>query len=287
VRVQNNRCDGSISHSGCFKFAASGTSRLVGLDVSHNTITVGDAGAIATQGIELFSTTKADDSAIQHFVIADNIIDAETAKNASAMCISLGGARHGSVRGNVLRDCGASGVEVIASYAVIANNTLDNTGPITWDANATSHTNVVITGNIMTRPSSRAIHLIQSGTNVLDTAIIAQNIIHAPAQAALRIQTSDNKSPLVSNLVITQNAFRDNAVGFAVIESFGATSQVDITGNRFTNIDGSKSHAIHIGAGGRGFNVRNNVFNGSAMFLNDVAAVAAAADNLVNGRIAK
>jgi hypothetical protein len=288
VRVHHNSCDNSAQQTGCFKFTASSAGTLTDIDVSDNDITVGDAGTIDTLGIELFSTDS-NDSDIQQFTIANNRIAASNSTNTNVFCISLGGARNGVVSGNSVKNCNAFGIEVIASYTSIVANTLDSTGPITWNAAAAAHAGVVITGNsILTSTGVAGIQLYQatSSSNFLQAGIISNNIFTSPAQAAIVIQPSIGNTIL--EIRISDNIFNGNTSGRTAIVVYGTSgsagvSQISIEANRFTNINGAGAYGLSLASGGRNFAFRNNYFTGNAWLSNAGATVVDSYRNIVNG----
>lgn len=263
VDIHHNRCDGSVSHSSCFKFAGSTKSPLTQLRVTDNTIVVGDAGTVPTLGIELFTTDNGHDTGVQRFIIVNNIVEAETLSSPNAFCISLGGARYGSVRGNLIRGCAASGIEGICSYTVISDNVLDHSGPIMWDANAGSHQDIVIKGNVLVRPAGRGIHLIQSGPNVLRNGVISDNVIDMASQSAIRVQGSDAKQPRIRDVLITNNQIASEMAGISAIETFGASTGVEISRNKL-DVSGVGATAISVGAADEKPTVRDSTIGRSA-----------------------
>jgi hypothetical protein len=195
ISVHHNRCDSTLSATGCFKFAASNMQPITQIDVSNNNITVG-ANGTASLGIELFGGGV--NTAIQQFVVAGNIINGANAVDQATWGISIGGASYGTVTGNTIANTSAFGIETIASFTTVSHNILNNTGPITWDANTNPQTNVVFSDNVIVSPACRGIFFIASGANYLDTGTVASNIIRAPlrsctdgsAPAAIRVQAS-------------------------------------------------------------------------------------------------
>lgn len=298
VRIHDNDCDGSLSHSSCFKVAGADTSQVQWVDVSHNFITVGDCNKIAggcagtpgggEVGIELFSTTTADDTANIGFTIADNLVQAEDAATAAnhAFCISIGGARGGSVTGNTVRDCQDFGIEIIGSYVSVSNNVLLDTGPISWDANFTNHADVIVSHNVIEHPFCRAAFVIASANHSLDAGTIDGNLVKGPmgpcgdgsSPAGIRIQGSDEGH--IFNVRITNNTMEETATDTSAIEIFGS-AQTQIEGNRFANVRGT---GIALSRG-TNFTIKNNYFNGGTFLVNSGSTIAQEAGNIVNGKI--
>jgi hypothetical protein len=306
ISIHHNTCNGDASKSSssgsgssCFKLVASSVQNFQNqwIDVSHNQITVGtscpDSVSNGCLGIELFSSTN-DDQANMFFTIAENLVKAQdSVANNNAFCISLGGARFGSVTGNVVQDCQTSGIEVVASFVTVSNNALTNTGPISWDANALYRSNVVVSNNVIVTPVCRALFLIASGSNFLDTGTFANNIIrapfgacagpNAPAAAAIRIQGTTTN---IFNVRIVGNTIQEVPASSNAIETAGG-AQIQIENNRFVNNHGT---GVNLGfaGGGVNFSVKDNFFNGEGVFVSNpngnTTVISQPASNSVNYR---
>jgi hypothetical protein len=286
IFVHHNRCDATKSTTGCFKFAASNAQRILQLDVSHNSVLVGDGGSVDTLGIELYGASVS--TAIQQFVVSDNIINGPDTTNTSVFGISIGGASFGSVIGNTISNTNALGIETIGSYVTVSHNTLNSSGPIDWDGQAYPQTNVIISGNVTVGPICRGIFLIAGGSNYLDTGTVANNIVRAPVQAcggqtpppAAAVRIQGNSSSNIANVRLMDNIFQEVSANTNAVETFGS-AQIQIEGNRFDNNHGT---GINLGSGGVNFTIKNNYFNGEGAFtVNGGATIVQSASNIVNG----
>ncbi len=286
VSVHHNRCDSTASATGCFKFAASNTQPITQINVSNNNITVG-ANGTTSLGIELFGGSIS--TAIQQFVVADNIINGASATDPATWGISIGGASYGTVTGNTIANTNAFGIEVIGSFTTVSHNILNNTGPISWDANVTPQTNAVFSDNVSVSPACRGIFFIASGTNYLDTGTVTSNIIRAPlrpcadgsAPAAIRIQASSNN---IFNVRLVENTTQEVQSGSSAIETTGG-GQVQIENNRFVNNHGTGLNLSFV-AQGVNFTIKNNYYNGEGTFLvPHSTTITQQSSNIVNGVI--
>lgn len=301
IRIHDNVCKGNISHSSCFKLEASTRSQNKWIEILDNDVTVGafckDSRSVGCLGIELFEADdlpngrSASDAANLHFVVGNNRVRAENNSGGNnAFCISLGGARYGSVVGNRVQDCKAYGIETIASFAQVQANRLTDAGPISWDANTLSHTDIVISDNVITRPSCRAIHFIASKRNSLEGATVTGNIITGPfgpcsdgsSPAALRLQSEGAN---MRRIDVLNNKIQNIPLHSSGIETAGGDA-VTIRGNRFLENHGT---GISLGYAGSGtnFSVTENRCFGSGVFIMDhkKAAVIRRQFNSVNGML--
>lgn len=287
ISVHHNRCDATASATGCFKFGASDAQRITQINVSHNNLTVGDAGTTGTLGIELFAASV--DTGIQQFVVSDNIINGANTTNTLTWGISIGGAIYGSVTGNTINNTNAFGIETIGSYVTVANNILNNTGPLDWDASAAPHTNIIVSGNVIITPACRGIFLYATGSNFLDTGTVADNIIRAPiractdssAPAAIRVQASTTN---IDNVRLVENTVQEIQAGGTAIETTGA-AQVQIENNRFVNNHGIGLN-LSFATQGVNFTIKNNYYNGEGQFLvQHNTTITQQSSNIVNGVI--
>ena len=195
----------------------------------------------------------------------------------------------GTVTGNTINNANAFGIEVLGSYLTVSHNTLNSTGPIDWDANLTSHGNIVVSDNVIVAPACRGIFLIASGSNFLDTGTVMGNIVRAPirpcndgsAPAALRVQASSNN---IFNIRFVENTIQEVPTGQTAIETTGA-GQIQIENNRFVNNHGN-GLKLSYATQGINFTVKNNYYNGEGPFLipNNTTMVQETS-NIVNGVI--
>jgi hypothetical protein len=223
-------------------------------------------------------------------VVANNIIKGANAADPKTWGISIGGASYGTVTGNSIANTSNFGIETIGSFITVSHNTLNNTGPITWDADtpASPQTNVVFSDNVIVGPVCRGIFLIAGGSNFLDTGTVIGNIIRgpignctgspAPAPAAIRVQATSG----IFNVRLVENTTQEVQSGATAIETLSGGSQVQIENNRFVNNHGTGLNLSQ----GVNFTIKNNYYNGEGTFLiPGNTTITQQFSNIVNGSI--
>jgi Right handed beta helix region len=279
IKVHNNTCNNLYQQSGCLKFAASHSHTISDISVFNNFLNVGNTPGADLLGIEFYAT-DADDRDVRHFVVSGNAVTSRS-PSPRTWCISVSG-REGEITNNRLSNCGAFGIEVLASDTNVLGNTLRNTGPVVWDGNAANHTRVLIAGNdTRSAVGSGAIQVIAGyrGAYTLRSASIRNNTIQSPgATAGILVQTISEGH--VEGVVIEGNTFDAFSSSQRAIDTEGSPAEVRIENNSFVNIGGT---GLFLNAG-VDFSVRLNHFDGATWLSNFGATIARAAENTVNER---
>lgn len=157
VRITNNRIDCRDQNNGGIGLSCVGDGVVFSeIQIQGNEIYVGNAGATATLGIEIFCNNTT--AAIKDVAVAGNtilgVIGASTDQVygisvGGPTSTALGGDTNISVVGNTIRDCAAFSIEIIGSCISAVGNTIFNSGEMLVAANEVTGgiRAVSITGN--------------------------------------------------------------------------------------------------------------------------------------------
>ncbi len=260
IKILNCYVDGSISHSTCIKVSGSVSHKARDITITGNTCIPG-YDAAGTLGIELWSTADPEHLGYEHFVIANNIVLAETTPNLCFGISTAGaGGLYGSITANVVRDCQAYSIEIAScryvsaignscfasgrfivdsnqggpcEHIVIANNTIQ--GPTIGDgwAAATARVGIYLYNGSIAGSTPKIQNCIVSG-NTVDLTGVGQygRGIRLEANDALA-QSRDNQ--ITNNVVVGDGTAGQRGIHLA--ESIGTLERTLVAFNTLRNLD--------------------------------------------------
>lgn len=249
IRITDNDIDARNPTGGCIGANISNARTLSELRITGNRLLVGNAGATATLGVELFTSGT---GTITDATISDNLISGPAGVVAANQLfgVSVGGSSTGAangdnsmtVSGNVIRNCPSTGIEVIGRGVTVTGNTLVNSGPLTVLAIDVPGgiTGVSVVGNTV-RDSIDVSYCfrIHGGTNGIYGLVVSGNSVRN--NTAGNVMLIDG---IVSGAVIAENTFADvnGGPGISIVgtmtDSIIAHNAIDMTGVGGSTHDG-------------------------------------------------
>lgn len=304
LRICNNQIDCWTQNNGGIAVSCVGAGRTISrLRIQGNEVKVGNAGATATLGIELFCDNTT--AIIKDASISGNVILGElNAITDQVYGISVGGpgsssvsgATNVSVTGNVIRDCPAFSIEVIGSGISVSGNSCFNSGELLVAANQVTGgiRAVSIAGNTFYDcgvANLAVIALIGSTNGIYGITVTGNAIYDAKAQGI-------RQTGIVSGAIIQGNAvYGTNNAGMVFAGTFTDSAVVgntmDLTGSAANSdgiqlasatitrlliadnfIRGCARNGIYGNAASSGVDVRNNTITACTLHgINNAVAV--------------
>lgn len=242
VTIRGNRIDCQDQNNGGVGITCVGNGRTLSkILVGNNDIRVGNAGAVATLGVEAFCDNTS--AAIKDSSIFGNIINGVLdAGTDQVYGISVGGPSNVSLQGdtniavwgNTIRDCTAFSIEVIGSGIAVTGNTLYNSGEMLIAADEVTGgiRAVSITGNtfIDCGVANLASIALSGSTNGIFGIVISDNSLNDCKAQGIR------QTGIVRGANIRGNTFQGTAnagMAFAgtFTESIISGNTLDMTGS--------------------------------------------------------
>lgn len=290
IEITGNRLDSTAIINGCIAITSWTAGRSIRkVRISGNYCKVGDGGATATLGIELFTSGTA---TISDATVSDNIVEgpAGVISTDQLYGVSIGGtassAGYGvincAVTGNVVRNCPYASIEVVGTAVAVAGNTCIASGALSVSALATTGGlyGVTVTGNSLldSVDLAYAIHL-HGGTHGLYGCVVSGNVIRNSAAASAIYSEG-----VVFGATITANTITDS--GGMAVNLLGTFTDGAIANNVFdlTGVGGTID-AILIGSTSVArVAIHSNVIKGASR--NGIYGLVATSDiDVTNNRI--
>ncbi len=247
IAITNNRIDSSGSTNGCIAITTSVAARTIRkVRITGNYCRVGDAGATATLGIELFTSGTA---TISDVTISDNVIDGNASATSDNLYgISIGGTATNAANGvhvvacvgNTVRNCPTAAIEVVGNTVTCSGNSCIASGAISVNAISTTGglVGVSVVGNTLVDCVNLAYAIfLEGGANGLFGTVVTGNTIRN-ASSASTIATAGTISGAVisGNTVSASDGVAMNLLG-TFTDSTISDNVFDLTGTGST-IDG-------------------------------------------------
>ena len=248
IRICGNTIDSTNPANGCIAITTAVAGRILRkIHIKGNTCIVGDAGATATLGIELFTTGTA---SIRDATVTGNIIEGPSGVVSTDQLygISIGGTttsattgiRNVTVAANVVRNCPFSSIEAVGTNIAVTGNTAIASGALSVNAAASvtgGMDGCTIVGNSLldSVDLSYAIHL-GGGTDGLRGCVVSGNVIrNAAAAAAIYCEGVITGASITGNTItdaagVAMNllgTFTDSVIADNVFDLTGVASTVD------------------------------------------------------------
>ncbi len=215
IRISGNTIDSTGSTNGCIGITTSVAARTIRkLRITGNTCYVGDAGATATLGIELFTSGTA---TISDARVSNNHIEGPSGVVAADNLygISIGGTASNAANGvhtvtcvdNIINRCPTAAIEIVGNGVTCSANSATASGAISVNAISTTGglAGVTVTGNTSVGCVNLAYALfLEGGAHGLHAPVVVGNTITGAASAAT-IATAGT----ITGAVISKNTVRD------------------------------------------------------------------------------
>jgi len=267
IDIEGNEIDESASRAGGINVASvipGGAIKYGHID--RNTITVGDAGATITIGIQLFVPTGATGAVVSNFTVDNNVITGADKTNTNAWGITLGlvgvRAADSTIRGNTIRDTRSDCIESGMSGVTISGNLCDNTSGIQVPANGVIGDGIIVTENTITNGVGDYGQIGVSGARgyALRHVVISNNRIYncPPTSRAIFFNGSPTGEILDSTISGNVIVGRTSGMRMPAIHLNHAVN-VSVHDNKVQDWIGPV-HAIQIESTSRGAEVKTNSY---------------------------
>lgn len=247
IAITNNRIDSSGSTNGCIAITTSVAGRTIRkVRISGNYCRVGDAGATATLGIELFTSGTA---TISDVTISDNIIDGNASATSDNLYgISIGGTATNAANGvhvvtctgNTVRNCPTAAIEIVGNTVTCSGNSCIASGAISVNAISTTGglVGVSVTGNTLVDCVNLAYAIfLEGGANGLYGTVVTGNSIRNASSASTIATAGTISGAVISDNTVSASDGVAVNLGGTFTDSTIADNVFDLTGTGST-IDG-------------------------------------------------
>lgn len=273
VRISGNKIDGVARQNGCIGVSLNAASRTVAkVRITGNECLVGNAGATATLGIELFTALGAD---IKDSVVSKNVITGSTGAGTNVYGISIGGVTPDATKGatnvtvtaNTVRDCNLVAIELDGSGITCSANSTYNSGWIAVAA-ATPQAGgvraVSVIGNTLVNSvnAAYAIHL-SGNVDGIHGVVVEGNTIDNPAGSGIGADGVIRHLRVANNVMtrLKGPGFYTNASA-TITDSALTDNTFDLTGVGGTTADGIQISSIDV----VGLKIVGNIIKGAARY---------------------
>lgn len=292
IDITDNVVDGTGFANGCIGIASATAGRTMSrIRIKGNDCLPGNAGATPTLAIELFTSA----GAIQHATVTDNHVlgPVGVVYTDAVYGISLGGvstiAGQGVTRAvvadNIIENCPAASIEIIASIVAVTGNVMKNSGQVSVNAGGSGVAGgiyaVSVTGNTSVDCIDHSyVFNIDGGTSTVTGLTVTGNTVRNPQGSAFYVQGTASKADISGNTAIActratamtlTGTFTDSKLSDNLIDMTGAAANLDgiLIGSTSIStltivdniIKGASRYGIYGLAAGPGIAMKNNTIS--------------------------